>query len=177
VPSHGQSQQNKSVQAARKPNSVLDDHSSRRHITVPLQQPTRRFRLNTSRCPEALHLVAPGRCALPPKRGLQSLPIWSCSVWGLPCRWRYRQRGGLLPHRFTLTAGRVHGMLLRAGQQPEAVSFLLHWPSMRLHAHLPDVIRHTALRSSDFPPPLDACTREAAIIQPPALLIVASKKL
>ena len=34
-----------SLQAARKPNSVLDDHSSRRRITAALQQPTRRFRL------------------------------------------------------------------------------------------------------------------------------------
>ena len=31
------------MQAARKPNFVLDDHSSRRRITTPLQQPTRRF--------------------------------------------------------------------------------------------------------------------------------------
>src|SRR5688572_21667503 len=31
-------------------------------------------------------------------------PIWSCSRWGLPCRRRYRNRGALLPHRFTLTA-------------------------------------------------------------------------
>ena len=29
-------------------------------------------------------------------------PIWSCSRWGLPCRFRCRSRGGLLPHRFTL---------------------------------------------------------------------------
>jgi hypothetical protein len=35
----------------------------------------------------------------------------------------------------------------------EAVSFLWHWPSASLKAHIPDVIRHTALRSSDFPPP------------------------
>ena len=36
-----------------------------------------------------------------------------------------------------------------------AVSFLLHWPSSRLDAAVPGVTRHTALRSSDFPPPLD----------------------
>src|SRR5207342_3037389 len=29
--------------------------------------------------------------------------IWPCSDWGLPCRCRYRKRGGLLPHPFTLT--------------------------------------------------------------------------
>ncbi len=33
------------MQAARKPNFVLDDHSSRRAITDALQQPTRKFRL------------------------------------------------------------------------------------------------------------------------------------
>jgi hypothetical protein len=32
------------LQAARKPNSVLSDHSSRRAITDALQQPTRGFR-------------------------------------------------------------------------------------------------------------------------------------
>jgi hypothetical protein len=31
------------------------------------------------------------------------LPIWSCSVWGLPCLRRYRRSGALLPHLFTLT--------------------------------------------------------------------------
>ena len=35
-------------------------------------------------------------------------PIRHCSGWGLPCRSCYQSRGGLLPHRFTLTlhAGR-----------------------------------------------------------------------
>jgi len=30
-------------------------------------------------------------------------PIWPCSGWGLPCHLRYRRRGALLPHHFTLT--------------------------------------------------------------------------
>ena len=33
----------------------------------------------------------------------------------------------------------------------EAVCFLWHFPSTGLEPGLPDVIRHTALRSSDFP--------------------------
>ncbi len=33
----------------------------------------------------------------------QCFPIWSCSGRGLPCHCRYRQRGALLPHLFTLT--------------------------------------------------------------------------
>jgi hypothetical protein len=43
-----------------------------------------------------------------------------------------------------------------ANHQPEAVCSLLHLPSRGLNASVPDVIRHTALRSSDFPPPLNA---------------------
>src|SRR3954469_24970345 len=35
--------------------------------------------------------------------GRLSPHIWPCSSRGLPCRSRYRERGGLLPHRFTLT--------------------------------------------------------------------------
>jgi len=31
-----------------------------------------------------------------------AVPIRSCSRWGLPCRFRCRKRGALLPHRFTL---------------------------------------------------------------------------
>ena len=32
-----------------------------------------------------------------------SFPIWSCSVWGLPCPRHYCRGGALLPHLFTLT--------------------------------------------------------------------------
>ena len=37
----------------------------------------------------------------------------------------------------------------------EAVCFLWHFPSTGLEPGFPDVIRHTALRSSDFPPVFD----------------------
>src|SRR5437867_8122289 len=37
--------------------------------------------------------------------GRVSLLTWPCSDWGLPCRACYQTRGGLLPHRFTLTLG------------------------------------------------------------------------
>jgi hypothetical protein len=70
-----------------------------------------------------------------------SLPIWSCSVWGLPCPDHCCSGGALLPHLFTLI------------RQRRTVCFLWHWPSSSLDAGIPDVIRHTALRSSDFPPP------------------------
>src|SRR6185437_16241916 len=45
-------------------------------------------------------------CGLPAARTARdraSLLIWPCSDWGLPCHVRCRTRGGLLPHRFTLT--------------------------------------------------------------------------
>jgi hypothetical protein len=38
--------------------------------------------------------------------GRTSPPIWPCSDWGLPCHHCYQWRGGLLPHRFTLTHSR-----------------------------------------------------------------------
>jgi len=81
---------------------------------------------------------APSRCV---SAEADSLPIWSCSVWGLPCPGHCCPGGALLPHLFTL----IH---LR-----RTVCFLWHWPSSGLEAGIPDVIRHTALRSSDFPLP------------------------
>jgi hypothetical protein len=54
----------------------------------------------------------------------------------------------LLPGRCALTAP-FHPYL---GLAPGAVCSLWHFPSNGLKSILPDVIRHTALRSSDFPP-------------------------
>ena len=51
------------AKSADKPGSVVDSHSSRRIVADTLKQPTRRHR--------------------GPRH---SLPIWSCSRWGLPCR-------------------------------------------------------------------------------------------
>jgi hypothetical protein len=42
-----------------------------------------------------------------------SFPIWSCSVWGLPCLAHYCASGALLPHLFTLTAAAEHLRLCR----------------------------------------------------------------
>ena len=79
------------------------------------------------------------------RRAGASLPIWPCSVWGLPCHATHAARGALLPHLFTLTA--------KTCVSP-AVCFLWHWPSPSLEAGRPDVIRHTTLRSPDFPLPV-----------------------
>jgi hypothetical protein len=75
----------------------------------------------------------------------RSSPIWSCSVWGLPCHRHCWRRGALLPHLFTLTA------LLRARRYILCGTFR----QRPFEGRRPDVIRHTALWSSDFP--LQAC--------------------
>ena len=113
----------------------------------------------------AVHVTrvgAPGRHARS-RSGLaaNSLPIWSCSVWGLPCLRRYRRSGALLPHLFTLTL-----RLLRDAGGMFSVALAV---SRALKPAIPDVIRHTALRSSDFPlPDITARQRPSGL---PALLL------
>jgi len=59
----------------------------------------------------------------------RAAPIRSCSGWGLPCRFRYRSRGALLPHPFTLAALPKKGL---------AVCSLWHFPSAsRIEIHSP----------------------------------------
>ncbi|SHG85964.1 hypothetical protein SAMN05444003_1250 [Cognatiyoonia sediminum] len=61
---------------------------------------------HSSKVPVASHPLAanPDHLGLKPPRGCpREVPIWHCSWWGLPCRLRCRSRGGLLPHRFTVT--------------------------------------------------------------------------
>jgi len=78
-------------------------------------------------------LKQPTRKRRGPRHGF---PIWSCSGWGLPCRFCYHKRGALLPHHFTLTSlgWRYTFCCTGRGLAP------------------PDVIWHPALRSPDFPP-------------------------
>ena len=83
-------------ETADKPGSVEGDHSSGTHVAKRLKQPTR---------------IARG-----PR---DSIPIWSCSERGLPCRLCCQNRGALLPHHFTLTA---------ITSERAAVYFLLHFP-------------------------------------------------
>jgi len=102
-------------QLAGKPNSVscrratANDHSSTPAIARRLQRPTR-WR---SPPPKRKRL---GRAAR------SRHPIWSCSVRGFACHRRYRRRGALLPHLFTLTHLRPRGLR-------RAVYFLCHCPS------------------------------------------------
>ena len=77
------------------------------------------------RAPRATDPGGDAETPLPVAR--RAAPIWSCSRWGLPCRFRYRSRGGLLPHRFTLTwlanqPGGLFSVALSLGSPPPAVS-------------------------------------------------------
>ncbi len=82
--------------------------------------------------------------------GSPSSPIWPCSEWGLPCDFRLRKPGALLPHPFTLACA----VAPKSGR-PSAVYSLRHFPSPLApkRSGRPGVTRHPALWSSDFPPP------------------------
>ena len=80
-------------QTARKPNFVLGDHSSRRRITTPLQQPTRKFRHCT------LPLGASGRYAPAARKRAAELPAYLVLL-----RVGFTMRCRLLDVRCALTA-------------------------------------------------------------------------
>jgi hypothetical protein len=108
-------------------------------------------------------------------------PTRTASLTSLPRRYRFRERSAL-PPLFGLAPGGVYPAASVAGNAvrsyrtfsplPEsvrtrAVYFLWHFPSNGLESALPDVIRHTALWSSDFPlsasPPFPVKTRKATV--------------
>ncbi len=103
-------------QPACKPGSVgpcplaqtrRDGHSSGTALARGLEQPTRTASLTS--LPRALSLSRTTRVAV---------PIRSCSRWGLPCRFRCRTRGALLPHLFTLAASRGRKRFVLCGTFP-----------------------------------------------------------
>src|SRR6202161_2851697 len=110
-------------ESAVKPGSVLDSHSSGIRVAAQLKRPTRKPMWAT--------------CS-----GFYTarFPIWSCSRWGLPCRWCCHPRGALLPHHFTLAVAacaalrRYLSVALSVGSRPPGVTW------------------HRALWSPDFPP-------------------------
>ena len=99
---------------ACKPGSVLPcgrgDHSSGMRVTT--------------------HLTRPTRTAM--RKAPRTVPIWSCSRWGLPSRSCCQDRGALLPHHFNLAAanlpektgpvGGVISVALSLGSPPPAVN-------------------------------------------------------
>ncbi len=83
-------------------------HSSWTHVAMRLTQPTR----TVSR-------------KQPSKVSPRTVPIRSCSRWGLPCRSCCQSRGGLLPHPFTLTPidrGGLLSVALSLGSPPPAIN-------------------------------------------------------
>ena len=87
------------LQAARKPDSVLDDHSSRRRVTAPLQQPTRKFRLVDRGQPELFCLGASGRYARARWKSAGAIPAYLVLL-----RVGFTMRRPLLAVRCALTA-------------------------------------------------------------------------
>jgi len=85
--------------------------------------------------------------------GSCAVPIWSCSRWGLPCRSRCRDRGALLPHRFTLASprkeiGGLFSVALSLGSPPA------------------DVIRHRVSVEPGLSSPLRTFVLTRAAIRP-----------
>jgi hypothetical protein len=107
-------------------------HSSGTRVTARLEQPTQEL----------------GRAAL------ERSSTWPCSRWGLPCRDRYRSRGGLLLHRFTLT---------RPDRSGQAVCFSV---ALSSRSPSPGVTRHLALWSPDFPPGAQSAERSPEPLRP-----------
>jgi hypothetical protein len=143
-----------------KPNSVVCGHSSRRRVAADThQRPTRRFRQ---------WLKPPGRIG--PIRSVPLALEGRIPPYLVLLRVGFTLPRTLQPGRCALTApfhpyrtdrpgNRPSGQLSMPKHGNPAVSFLWHWPSTDLEVRVPDVIRHTALRSSDFPPPKRAKAR------------------
>jgi hypothetical protein len=152
----------------RKPNFVLCGHSSRRRVAADAhQRPTRRFRpLHgadwRAHCRRKAPLEPPERAGQARRAGLAPGP--RIPPYLVLLRVGFTLPPPLLPERCALTAPFHPYRTGRPGMCPSgqlrvpehvrpAVCFLWHWPSTGFEARVPDVIRHTALRSSDFPPP------------------------
>ena len=121
-------------------------------------------------------LNASGRCAAPPG-SLRLLPslfgLAPCGVYPAPALTDGAVRSyrtiSPLPRRGLAVQANLSGLsgmpcyvASDMAGVAEAVSFLWHWPSTDLEVRVPDVIRHTALRSSDFPPPERAKARSGS---------------
>ena len=96
-------------------------------------------------------------------------PIWSCSGWGLPCRFCYQKRGGLLPDSLATADAPCGAHTVSPSPDPTSFSlqerdFAALRPQSRTSAigrlfsvalsiasRRPAVNRHPALRSPDFP--------------------------
>ncbi len=178
-------------------NRPLSGHSSRRRVAADThQRPTRRFR-QLHEAPQRRRPVAvdPARAALPHRADAQRKPgswfalpslfgLAPCGVYPAPAFTGRAVRSyrtiSPLPRRGLAVQANLSSLSgkpcpsRKTGGVAEAVSFLWHWPSVNLEAHIPDVIRHTALRSSDFPPPATRACAKASGSDRPVLLPVVS---
>jgi len=112
--------------------AIRDGHSSGTMLAHGLEQPTR-----------TASLTSP--CGVITRRRTYrvAVPIRFCSRCGLPCRFRCRIRGALLPHLFTLTAPKPRG-------RRRAVRSLWHFPWGCPRRTLSGTVCRW---SPDFPPP------------------------
>ena len=127
----------------------LGDHSSGTALADRLARPTRTERESA------------------PASFLASVPIRSCSRRGLPCHPCRQERGGLLPHPFTLALGRTPGGLLSVALSLGATP-VKRRSGRTLSAALPSW-------SPDFPPAL-ACQRSPGRPIEPSLYHPAAKR-
>ena len=93
------------------------------------------------------------------------IPIRSCSRWGLPCRFRCRSRGGLLPHPFTLTPPPHLRLLPGAGPAIRWRGGLLS-VALSLGSPPPDVIRHRLSVEPGLSSPCCLSTVQGAAARP-----------
>ncbi len=106
---------------------ALDDHSSASRVATAVKLPTRAFGLK-------FPAEVPGiPCRMEIRTFPHKAPIRHCSGWGLPYRPGCPVRGGLLPHRFTITVvfhrwrtfgdnGRLFSVALSLGLPPPGVT-------------------------------------------------------
>jgi len=85
-------------QPACKPGSVRREARAARATTIHLGRRLPGASSNLPGRPDPD--TGPGHHRL--RADARAVPIRFCSRWGLPCRFRCRKRGALLPHRFTL---------------------------------------------------------------------------
>ena len=129
-----------------------DGHSSGPRITAQLKRPTRRlWRAEPARARRSLRsepapsLFGLAPCGVCPARSITEAAVRSYRTFSP------------LPRRSPQTSLNM----AKAQRNSGAVCFLWHLPSTDFDIGFPDVIRHTALWSSDFPPVLLDETRAA----------------
>src|SRR5450631_4483950 len=131
--------------------TIRDGHSSGTTFARCLEQPTRTASLTIAL-----------RCFRFRERARVAVPIRSCSRCGLPCRFRRRTRGALLPHLFTLTAPKP--LRAKAGGS-FSVALSLGLPP-------PDVIRHRMSMEPGLSSPVGLSTVAGAAVPPTDALVM-----